>query len=101
MCIIFSHTMESKSPKEIQVEEKITDLVTKIVDDQTFGDDLPLRLWNHLQNNQEIDAIQNYANIVSIGRLGLNDHGPVHMKIVCRNALKCSFCFTKQVWRQV
>ena len=91
MCIIFSHTMESKSPKEIQVEEKITDLVTKIVDDQTFGDDLPLRLWNHLQNNQEIDAIQNYANIVSIGRLGLNDHGPVHMKIVCRNALKMLF----------
>ena len=29
-------SMESKSPKEIQVEEKITELVTKIVDDQTF-----------------------------------------------------------------
>lgn len=80
--------MESKSPKEIQVEEKITALVTKIVDEQTFDDDLPLRLWNHLQSNQEIAAIQDYANIVSIGRLGLNDHGPVHMKIVCRNALK-------------
>ena len=26
--------------------------------------------------------------MVSIGRLGLNDHGPVHMKTVCRNALK-------------
>ena len=80
--------MESKSPKEIQVEEKITALVTKIVDEQTFDDDLPLRLWNYLQNNQEIAAIQDYVNIVSIGRLGLNDHGPVHMKIVCRNALK-------------
>ena len=88
MCIIFSHTMESKSPKEIQVEEKITALVTKIVDEQTFDDDLPLRLWNYLQSTQEIAAIQDYANIVSIGRLGLNDHGPVHMKIVCRNALK-------------
>ena len=80
--------MESKSPKEIQVEEKITDLVTKIVDGQTSGDDLPMRLWNSLRNNQEIVAIQNYANMVSIGRLGLNDHGPVHMKTVCRNALK-------------
>ena len=80
--------MELKSPKEIQVEEKITALVTKIVDEQTFDDDLPLRLWNYLQSNQEIAAIQDYANIVSIGRLGLNDHGPVHMKIVCRNALK-------------
>ncbi len=63
-------------------------MVTKIVDEQTFGDDLPLRLWNYLQSNQEIAAIQDYANIVSIVRLGLNDHGPVHMKIVCRNALK-------------
>ena len=35
-----------------------------------------------------IAAIQEYANMVSIGRLGLNDHGPVHMKTVCRNALK-------------
>jgi len=80
--------MESKSPKEIQVEEKITNWVTKIVDDQTSGDDLPIRLWNHLQNNREIDAIQDYANRVSIVRFGLNDHGPVHMKTVCRNALK-------------
>ena len=31
--------MESKSPKEIQVEEKITDLVTTIVKEQTSGDD--------------------------------------------------------------
>ena len=80
--------MESKSSKEILVEEKITALVTKIVDEQTFGDDLPLRLWNYLHSNQEIAAIQDYANMVSIGRLGLNDHGPVHMKTVCRNALK-------------
>ena len=75
-------SMESKSPKEIQVEEKITEFVTKIVDGQTSGDDLPMRLWNSLRNNQEIAAIQNYANMVSIGRLRLNEHGPVHMKTV-------------------
>ena len=67
--------MESKSPKEIQVEEKISDLVTKIVDGQTSGDDLPVRLWTHLRNHQEIAAMQNYANMVSIGRLGLNAKG--------------------------
>ena len=33
-------------------------------------------------------SIQDYANTVSITRIGLNDHGPVHMKTVCRNALK-------------
>lgn len=80
--------MESKSPKEMQVEEIITDLVTKIMESQTSGDDLPIRLWYNLRNNQEIAAIQDYANMVSIGRLGLNDHGPVHMKTVCCNALK-------------
>ena len=58
MCIIFSHTMELKSPKEIQVEEKITDLVTKIVDEQTFDDELPLRLWNYLQSNQGLVAVR-------------------------------------------
>jgi hypothetical protein len=80
--------MESKSPKEIHVEEKIADYVTRIVENQTGGDDLPLRLWNHLKDDAEINAIQEYANKVSIVRLGLNDHGPVHMKTVCRNALK-------------
>ena len=80
--------MESKSPKEMQVEEIITDLVTKIMEGQTSGDDFPIRLWYNLRNNQEIAAIQDYANMVSIGRLGLNDHGPVHMKTVCCNALK-------------
>ena len=80
--------MESKSPKEMQVEEIITDLITKIMEGQTSGDDLPIRLWYNLRNNQEIAAIQDYANMVSIGRLGLNDHGPVHMKTVCCNALR-------------
>ena len=74
--------MESKSPKEMQVEEIITDLVTKIMEGQTSGDDLPIRLWYNLRNNQEIAAIQDYANMVSIGRLGLNDHGPKMLSIL-------------------
>lgn len=77
-----------KSPKELHVEEKITALLRDIVPAQTNGDILPVQLWEVLQNDTEIKAIQNYANNVSIGRIGLNDHGPVHMKTVCRNALK-------------
>ena len=45
----------------------------------------------HMQeliHNEEIEAIQDYANNVSIVRLGYNDHGPVHMRTVCRNCLK-------------
>lgn len=77
-----------KSPKELHVEEKINSLLQSLVPAFDAGDTLPLRLWHLLQTDAEIQAIQDYANIVSISRLGFNDHGPVHMKTVCRNALK-------------
>jgi len=80
--------MDTKSPKEQIVESKILSLVDDIVSRLTDGDQLPRQLADALLNNDEIKAIQDYANTVSISRLGLNDHGPVHMKIVCRNALK-------------
>ncbi|MDR0630244.1 MAG: HD domain-containing protein [Treponema sp.] len=35
----------------------------------------------------EIQSIQEYANTVSIKRLGYNDHGPVHMRTVALNGL--------------
>ncbi len=80
--------MDSKSPKEQLVESKVFTLVDHIVENYTEGDELPRSLTKILLNSDELKAIQDYANIVSISRLGLNDHGPVHMKIVCRNALK-------------
>lgn len=83
-----SFIQESKSPKEIHVEEKITSIITSIVGKQIDNDEMPIRLWNIIQNDAEIKAIHDYANNVSISRLGLNDHGPVHMKTVCYNALK-------------
>jgi len=80
--------MDLKSPKEQTIESKILALVDDIVVRFTDGDDLPRRLANILLNSTEIKSVHDYANNVSISRLGLNDHGPVHMKIVCRNALK-------------
>jgi metal-dependent HD superfamily phosphatase/phosphodiesterase len=38
--------------------------------------------------DEEIQAAQEYANTVSIVRLGYNDHGPVHMRTVAVNALR-------------
>lgn len=35
-----------------------------------------------------VASIQNYANVVSIQRLGYNDHGPVHARIVALNSLQ-------------
>lgn len=77
-----------RSPKEHLVESKIQDIVDEIVSNHTESDDLPARLLKLLLEDPEIKAIQDYANTVSITRLGFNDHGPVHMKTVCRNALK-------------
>jgi len=37
--------------------------------------------------DEEIQAVQEYANNVSIVRLGYNDHGPVHMRTVLLNAV--------------
>ncbi len=36
----------------------------------------------------EIEALQDYANSVSIKRLNYNDHGPVHMRQVAINSVK-------------
>jgi len=37
--------------------------------------------------DEEAQAAQEYANTVSIVRLGYNDHGPVHMRIAALNAV--------------
>jgi metal-dependent HD superfamily phosphatase/phosphodiesterase len=41
-----------------------------------------------LENDVEVQTLLKQANILTINRLGYNDHGPVHAKIVTENALK-------------
>lgn len=77
-----------KSPKELSVDQKLIALTEELVELTLNKDDLPLRVIKTLIEDAEVDAIQDYANTVSIARLGFNDHGPVHMRTVCRNALK-------------
>lgn len=69
-----------KSQKEIVTEK----FLLNAVKDRPFIH----RLMEILIEDPEIEALQEYANSVSIVRLGYNDHGPVHMKIVTSNALK-------------
>ncbi len=68
----------TKSPKEAGLDRKILallpDSITPVADAMLHDD--------------EIKALQDYANVVSIKRLGYNDHGPVHMRKVARNALR-------------
>lgn len=77
-----------KSPKEISVDQKLITLTSEIIELTEEKDQLPLLVLKELIADAEIEAVQNYANNVSIVRLGYNDHGPVHMRTVCRNALK-------------
>jgi metal-dependent HD superfamily phosphatase/phosphodiesterase len=49
----------------------------------------PLKeLYLNIINDYEVKVLTKMANNVTIGRLGFNDHGPVHSKIVTLNALK-------------
>ena len=69
-----------KSPKQINLEGKILDKLR----------DFPqcYQLAKFLLEDEELQAMQDYANNVSIKRLGFNDHGPVHMRQVANNAIK-------------
>lgn len=77
-----------KSQKEIVLDNILRQRVKEVTDSFTPEDDLPVKLLEELLTNQEVKTLQDYANTVSITRLGFNDHGPVHMRTVCKNALK-------------
>jgi metal-dependent HD superfamily phosphatase/phosphodiesterase len=71
-----------RSQKELSIDGKILQAV------KDFG--LPGRAVSAAQfllEDNEIQAVQEYANTVSIKRLGYNDHGPVHMRTVALNAV--------------
>ncbi len=69
-----------KSPKEINLESKILNKLKNFPD--------CIKLVHYLFEDEELQAMQDYANNVSIKRLGFNDHGPVHMRQVANNAIK-------------
>ncbi|ULQ59347.1 phosphohydrolase [Brucepastera parasyntrophica] len=72
-----------KSPKELSLEKKI---LAHIENEKTAH-----RAAELLIHDSEVNALQDYANTVSIVRLGYNDHGPVHMRTVALNAIHMMF----------
>lgn len=68
----------NKSVKQIQLEERILKLLSGKA----------LQTAELIFDDPEIQALQEYANIVSIKRLGYNDHGPVHMRKATLNTIK-------------
>ena len=72
-----------RSAKELSLEKKIIGAFKAI-----GKADKALEATKIILADEEIQFSQEYANNVSIVRLGYNDHGPVHMRIVVLNAIK-------------
>jgi metal-dependent HD superfamily phosphatase/phosphodiesterase len=71
-----------KSEKEISLDNKLMGAVG------AFGlSGKAVEVMGLLLKDDEVQMSQEYANTVSIVRLGYNDHGPVHMRSVAMNAL--------------
>ena len=68
----------NKSVKQVQLERQILKRLKG----------KPLQAMEILFAHPEIQALQEYANIVSIKRLGFNDHGPVHTRTATLNTIK-------------
>ncbi|MDR2629809.1 MAG: HD domain-containing protein [Spirochaetaceae bacterium] len=72
-----------RSSKEQSLDKKILAAVKKLSPSLKA-----VRMAKLLLEDSEIQAMQDYANTVSIKRLGYNDHGPVHMRTVALNTLR-------------
>lgn len=68
----------NKSVKQEQMETKILQRLSGKA----------LKTAELLFADTELQAMQEYANVVSIKRLGYNDHGPVHMRKATYNAIR-------------
>jgi metal-dependent HD superfamily phosphatase/phosphodiesterase len=71
-----------RSPKEIALDNRILESLTAL---SLSGKVVELARIS--LGDEEIRALQEYANTVSIKRLGYNDHGPVHMRTVVLNTV--------------
>jgi len=71
-----------RSQKELSTDTKLYETVEAL---QLSG--IVMKCLKILLTNEEIQASQEYANTVSIIRLGYNDHGPVHMRLVTQSAI--------------
>jgi metal-dependent HD superfamily phosphatase/phosphodiesterase len=75
-----------RSPKEVSLDNKIIEELGKLFPAGKSSLQA-LEIAKLLLRDDEIQAMQEYANTVSIKRLSYNDHGPVHMRTVALNAL--------------
>ncbi|HJX04599.1 MAG TPA: HD domain-containing protein, partial [Thermoplasmata archaeon] len=46
------------------------------------------KVFNLLQNDEETNTLLGLANYIAVKKLGYNDHGPIHARIVTANGIK-------------
>jgi metal-dependent HD superfamily phosphatase/phosphodiesterase len=80
--VLFRIFHSMRSPKETALDTKIIQKIHTLSLSGQAEEAARLVL-----GDEEIQAMQEYANAVSIKRLSYNDHGPVHMRTVALNAL--------------
>ena len=71
-----------RSPKELSLDNKIIEAIKRLNPGEAA-----IKTASIIEKDNEIQALQEYANTVSIKRLGFNDHGPVHMRTVALNGV--------------
>ena len=71
-----------RSPKELSIENKIIEALEALKLSEKV-----INVAKLMSADEEIQNAQEYANNVSIVRLGYNDHGPVHMRTVVLNSI--------------
>lgn len=49
---------------------------------------IPKMIYDELIKNKKVNTFLKMSNIMAVGRLGYNDHGKTHAKIVANNAIK-------------
>jgi metal-dependent HD superfamily phosphatase/phosphodiesterase len=76
-----------RSQKETALDVKIIENLQEFTQRGLKFQDRVTKAAKLLLEDDEIQAMQEYANTVSIMRLNYNDHGPVHMRTVALNAL--------------
>ncbi|NPA62542.1 MAG: HD domain-containing protein [Methanococci archaeon] len=49
---------------------------------------IPKKIYEEIDENKKINTLLKMSNVMAVGRLGYNDHGKTHAKIVANNAIK-------------
>lgn len=76
--ISIPHDWLAVSPKQRQLDEVLV----------SRSEGRVRELLARLTTDEEIHQMLSYANVVSVRRLGYNDHGPVHARLATYHALK-------------